>query len=211
MNDELLWVLGLLLVTVVLFITGKVRMDVVALLVIVAFVLSGTLTLTEATAGFSDPNVLLIAALFVIGDGLVRTGIALSVGDWLVRMAGNSELRMLLLLMVTVAALGAFMSSTGVVAIFIPVVISVAARMKTPPGRLMMPLSFAGLISGMMTLVATPPNMVVNSELLRNDLPAFGFFAVTPIGCLALVLGMGYMTVARFWLTVPDDGRAGDT
>lgn len=197
MNDELLWVLGLLLVTVVLFITGKVRMDVVALLVIVAFVLSGTLTLAEATAGFSDPNVLLIAALFVIGD-------------WLVRMAGNSELRMLLLLMVTVAALGAFMSSTGVVAIFIPVVISVAARMKTPPGRLMMPLSFAGLISGMMTLVATPPNMVVNSELLRNDLPAFGFLAVTPIGCLVLVLvlGMGYMTVARFWLTVPDDGRA---
>ncbi|CAK8741906.1 hypothetical protein SODG_005224 [Sodalis praecaptivus] len=209
MNDELLWVLGLLLAAVVLFITGKVRMDVVALLVIVAFVLSGTLTLAEATAGFSDPNVLLIAALFVIGDGLVRTGIALSVGDWLVRMAGNSELRMLLLLMVTVSALGAFMSSTGVVAIFIPVVLSVAQRMKTPPGRLMMPLSFAGLISGMMTLVATPPNMVVNSELLRNDLPAFGFFAVTPIGCL--VLGIGYMAVARFWLTAPDDGRAGET
>lgn len=206
MNDELLWVLGLLLAAVVLFITGKVRMDVVALLVIVAFVLSGTLTLAEATAGFSDPNVLLIAALFVIGDGLVRTGIALSVGDWLVRMAGNSELRMLLLLMVTVSALGAFMSSTGVVAIFIPVVLSVARRMKTPPGRLMMPLSFAGLISGMMTLVATPPNMVVNSELLRNDLPAFGFFAVTPIGCL--VLGIGYMAVARFWLTAPDDGSA---
>lgn len=77
MNDELLWVLGLLLATVLLFITGKVRMDVVALLVIVAFVLSGTLTLAEATAGFSNPNVLLIAALFVIGDGLVRTGIAL--------------------------------------------------------------------------------------------------------------------------------------
>ncbi|AHF76397.1 Citrate transporter [Sodalis praecaptivus] len=211
MNDELLWVLGLLLAAVVLFITGKVRMDVVALLVIVAFVLSGTLTLAEATAGFSDPNVLLIAALFVIGDGLVRTGIALSVGDWLVRMAGNSELRMLLLLMVTVSALGAFMSSTGVVAIFIPVVLSVAQRMKTPPGRLMMPLSFAGLISGMMTLVATPPNMVVNSELLRNDLPAFGFFAVTPIGCLVLVLGIGYMAVARFWLTAPDDGRAGET
>ncbi|WP_406705787.1 SLC13 family permease [Sodalis sp.] len=215
MNDELLWVLGLLLAAVVLFITGKVRMDVVALLVIVAFVLSGTLTLAEATAGFSDPNVLLIAALFVIGDGLVRTGIALSVGDWLVRMAGNSELRMLLLLMVTVSALGAFMSSTGVVAIFIPVVLSVAQRMKTPPGRLMMPLSFAGLISGMMTLVATPPNMVVNSELLRNDLPAFGFFAVTPIGCLVLVLvlvlGIGYMAVASFWLTAPDDGRAGET
>lgn len=77
----------------------------------------------------------------------------------------------------------------------------------------MMPLSFAGLISGMMTLVATPSNMVVNSELLRNNLPAFGFFAVTPIGCLVLVLvlGIGYMAMARFWLTAPDDGRAGET
>lgn len=195
--------LGLLLAAVVLFITGKVRMDVVALLVIVAFVLSGTLTLAEATAGFSDPNVLLIAELFVIGDGLVRTGIALSVGDWLVRMAGNSELRMLLLSMVTVSALGAFMSSIGLVAIFIPVVLSVAQRMKSPPGRLMMPLSFAGLISGMMTLVATPPNMVVNSELLRNDLPAVNLPAEVdqvapaasqaPHALLALVLMVGMM------------------
>lgn len=112
-------------------------------------------------------------------------------------MAGNSELRMLLL-MVTVSTLGAFMSSTGVVAIFIPVVLSVAQRMKIPPGRLMMPLSFAGLISGMMTLMATPPNMVVNNELLRNDLPAFGFFAVTPIGCLVLVLGIGLYGAGAF-------------
>lgn len=94
MNDELLWVLGLLLVTLVLFITRKMRMDVVALLVIVAFVLSGTLMFAEATTAFSAPNVLLIPAWFVIGDGLVSTGIVLSVGDWLVRMAGNSERRM---------------------------------------------------------------------------------------------------------------------
>ena len=107
---------------------------------------------------------------------------------------------MLVLLMVTVAGLGAFMSSTGVVAIFIPVVLSVAARMKTAPGRLMMPLSFAGLISGMMTLVATPPNMVVNSELVREGIRGFGFFGVTPIGIVVLVLGVGYMLLARRWL-----------
>nr|WP_232095919.1 SLC13 family permease [Serratia rubidaea] len=175
-------------------------MDVVALLVIIAFVLSGTLTLQEATVGFSDPNVILIAALFVIGEGLVRTGVAYQVGDWLVKVAGSSETKMLVLLMVTVAGLGAFMSSTGVVAIFIPVVLSVAARMKTAPGRLMMPLSFAGLISGMMTLVATPPNMVVNSELVREGIRGFGFFGVTPIGMLVLVLGVGYMLLARRWL-----------
>lgn len=199
-NSELLWVLCLLLVAIVLFTTNKLRMDVVALLVIIAFVLSGTLTLQEATVGFSDPNVILIAALFVIGEGLVRTGVAYQVGDWLVKVAGSSETKMLVLLMVTVAGLGAFMSSTGVVAIFIPVVLSVAARMKTAPGRLMMPLSFAGLISGMMTLVATPPNMVVNSELVREGIRGFGFFGVTPIGMLVLVLGMGYMLLARRWL-----------
>lgn len=203
MNKELIWVLSLLVIAILLFICGKLRMDVVALLVIVAFVLSGTLTLQEATMGFSDPNVILIAALFVIGEGLVRTGVALRMGEWLIKVAGSSETKMLVLLMTTVAGLGAFMSSTGVVAIFIPVVIGVAAKMNTSPGRLMMPLSFAGLISGMMTLVATPPNLVVNSELLRNGIPGFGFFDVTPIGLVALVLGIGYMLVARLWLVTP--------
>ncbi|QLQ96194.1 SLC13 family permease [Providencia alcalifaciens] len=200
MNGELLWVLTLLLIAVVLFTTNKIRMDVVALLVIVAFVLSDTLTLQQATAGFADPNVLLIAALFVIGDGLVRTGIAYQMGEWLVRVAGSSESKMLVFLMMTVAGLGAFMSSTGVVAIFIPVVLSVAARMKTSPSRLMMPLGFAGLISGMMTLVATPPNMVVNSELVREGLPSFQFFSITPIGLLILLAGIGYMWLTRRWL-----------
>ncbi len=160
MNGELIWVLSLLLIAIILFATGKVRMDAVALLVIVAFVLSGTLTLPEAFSGFSDPNVILIAALFIIGDGLVRTGVATSMGSWLVSVAGNSETKMLVFLMLTVAGLGAFMSSTGVVAIFIPVVLSVSMRMQISPSRLMMPLSFAGLISGMMTLVATPPNVL---------------------------------------------------
>ena len=157
MNGELIWVLSLLLIAIILFATGKVRMDAVALFVIVAFVLSGTLTLPEAFSGFSDPNVILIAALFIIGDGLVRTGVATIMGAWLVKVAGSSETKMLIYLMLTVAGLGAFMSSTGVVAIFIPVVLSVSMRMQSSPSRLMMPLSFAGLISGMMTLVATPP------------------------------------------------------
>lgn len=200
MNGELIWVLCLLAVAVILFATGKVRMDAVALLVIVAFILSGTLTTEEAFSGFSDPNVILIAALFIIGDGLVRTGVATSMGAWLIKVAGNSEIKMLVYLMLTVACLGAFMSSTGVVAIFIPVVLSVATRMQTSPSRLMMPLSFAGLISGMMTLVATPPNMVINSELLRAGMDGFGFFSVTPIGVVVLVLGVIYMLLMRFML-----------
>lgn len=200
MNGELIWVLSLLVIAIILFATGKVRMDAVALLVIVAFVLSGTLTLSEAFAGFSDPNIVLIAALFIIGDGLVRTGVATVMGAWLVKVAGNSETKMLVYLMLTVAGLGAFMSSTGVVAIFIPVVMSVSMRMQASPSRLMMPLSFAGLISGMMTLVATPPNLVVNSELLREGLEGFSFFSVTPIGLVILALGVIYMLIARFAL-----------
>ncbi|ECQ7710207.1 SLC13 family permease [Salmonella enterica] len=207
MNGELIWVLSLLAVAVVLFATGKVRMDAVALFVIVAFVLSGTLTLPEAFSGFSDPNVILIAALFIIGDGLVRTGVATVVGTWLVKMAGSSEIKMLVLLMSTVAGLGAFMSSTGVVAIFIPVVLSVSMHMQTSPSRLMMPLSFAGLISGMMTLVATPPNLVVNSELLREGLHGFSFFSVTPLGVVVLALGIVYMLVMRFMLKGDTPGQ----
>ncbi|HBS2505822.1 TPA: SLC13 family permease [Klebsiella variicola subsp. variicola] len=216
MNGELIWVLSLLAIAVVLFATGKVRMDAIALMVIVAFVLSGTLTLNEAFSGFSDPNVILIAALFIIGDGLVRTGVATKMGAWLVSVAGNSETKMLVYLMLTVAGLGAFMSSTGVVAIFIPVVLSVSARMNTSPSRLMMPLSFAGLISGMMTLVATPPNLVVNSELLREGLHGFSFFSVTPIGLVVLILGIVYMLAVRFMLKTENgeserDGRKRST
>ena len=210
MNGELIWVLSLLAIAIVLFATGKVRMDAIALMVIVAFVLSGTLTLNEAFSGFSDPNVILIAALFIIGDGLVRTGVATKMGAWLVSVAGNSETKMLIYLMLTVAGLGAFMSSTGVVAIFIPVVLSVSARMNTSPSRLMMPLSFAGLISGMMTLVATPPNLVVNSELLREGLHGFSFFSVTPIGLVVLILGIVYMLAVRFMLKTDNGDSARD-
>ncbi|HEL3472673.1 SLC13 family permease [Klebsiella pneumoniae] len=210
MNGELIWVLSLLAIAVVLFATGKVRMDAIALMVIVAFVLSGTLTLNEAFSGFSDPNVILIAALFIIGDGLVRTGVATKMGAWLVSVAGNSETKMLIYLMLTVAGLGAFMSSTGVVAIFIPVVLSVSAQMNTSPSRLMMPLSFAGLISGMMTLVATPPNLVVNSELLREGLHGFSFFSVTPIGLVVLILGIVYMLAVRFMLKTDNGDSARD-
>ncbi|HHC4175401.1 SLC13 family permease [Klebsiella pneumoniae] len=210
MNGELIWVLSLLAIAVVLFATGKVRMDAIALMVIVAFVLSGTLTLNEAFSGFSDPNVILIAALFIIGDGLVRTGVATKMGAWLVSVAGNSETKMLIYLMLTVAGLGAFMSSTGMVAIFIPVVLSVSARMNTSPSRLMMPLSFAGLISGMMTLVATPPNLVVNSELLREGLHGFSFFSVTPIGLVVLILGIVYMLAVRFMLKTDNGDSARD-
>ena len=136
MKYELLLVIGLLLASVGMFVANKPRMDVVALLVIVALPLFGIISVPEALAGFSDPNVVLIAALFVIGEGLVRTGIANQLGEWLVTKAGGNETRLLVLLMLAAAGLGSVMSSTGVVAIFIPVVLGVAERMHVPPGPL---------------------------------------------------------------------------
>ena len=196
MNIAVIQVLCLLFGAIVLFATNRLRMDVTALLLIIAFVLSGLLTLPEALAGFSDANVILIALLFVVGESLIRTGVAYRVGDWLLGAAGNSETRLLALLMLAVAALGSVRSSTGVVAIFIPVALSIANRMGIAPARVMMPLSVAALISGMLTLVATPPNLVVSSELERQGFAGLDFFALTPIGLLVLLLGVGYMRLA---------------
>ncbi len=201
MTQDILTVFLLLGACILAFIVNRPRMDAVALLALLALVLTGILTVDEALAGFSEPSVVLIAAFFVIGEALVRTGVAYRVGDWLVRRAGNSEPRLLVLLMLAVAGLGSVMSSTGVVAIFIPVTLGIASRIGVPPGRLMMPLAFAGLMSGMLTLVGTPPNMVVNSELARAGQAGFGFFDFTPMGLIVLGLGIAYMLLLRQRIT----------
>ncbi len=213
MTLELGIVLGLLAAAIVMFAINRPRMDAVALIMLTLLPFVGTITgkpvvsMGEALAGFADANVVLIAALFVIGDGLVRTGVARGLGDWLITTAGSSETRLLVLLMTVVCALGATMSSTAVTAIFIPVVLRIAQTTGSSPGRLMMPLSMAALISGMTTLVATAPNLVVNSELSSfleragvKDASGFHFFSFTPFGVPILILGIGYMLFARRWL-----------
>src|SRR5262249_2705352 len=148
-------VLVLLGAAVVMFAINRPRMDAVALLMLTVLPFTGVVAVAEALAGFSDPNIVLIAALFVIGDGLVRTGVARRLGDWLIVKAGSSDVRLTVLLMIAVCAMGSIMSSTAVTAIFIPVALRIAQSTGAAPGRLMMPLSFAALSSGMMTLVAT--------------------------------------------------------
>jgi di/tricarboxylate transporter len=210
MSTELALVLGLLAAAVVMFAINRPRMDAVALIVLTLLpfvsVITGkeVITMNEALAGFSDANIVLIAALFVIGDGLVRTGVARRLGDWLIARAGSSDVLLLVLLMLVVCALGSIMSSTAVTAIFIPVALRIAQSTGTSPGRLMMPLSVAALISGMMTLVATAPNLVVNSELVRQGASGFQFFSFTPFGVPVLVLGIVYMIFARRWLPATD-------
>jgi len=220
MTSDTGFVFGVLAVTVALFASDRLRPDIVALLVIVALILGGILPVSDALTGFGDPVVILIAGpvviliagLFVVGEGLVRTGVANRIGVWLTGVAGASETRLLVLLMLTIAGLGAFMSSTGVVAIFIPVALGIAGRLNIGPGRLMMPLAFAALLSGMLTLIATPPNLMVNDALRAAGLKPFGFLGITPIGLLMLGIGIVYMAVVGSRLlpaTVPPTGTAG--
>lgn len=197
MTTQLAMVLALLGGAIAMFARGKPRMDAVGLIMLVALPFTGALTMGEALAGFADSNIVLIAALFVLGDGLVRTGVARNLGDMLIARGGSSETRLMVLLMIVVCTLGATMSSTAVTAIFIPVALRIASRVGSAPGRLMMPLSMAALISGMTTLVATTPNLIVNSELVRQGFEGFGFFAITPIGVPILALGIVYMLFAR--------------
>ncbi|OOY11233.1 SLC13 family permease [Thioclava marina] len=200
MTFELASVLVLLIISLALFVLGKPRMDVVAVLLVIAMPFTGLISVSEALKGFSDPSVILIAALFVVGEALVRTGVTQWIGDQLSLRSGGSEAKMLVLLMLFAAGLSAFMSSTGVVAIFIPIVLSAARKVHIPPNRLMMSLSIAALISGMLTLVATPPNMVLNAELIRQGYDGFGFFDFSLFGVPVLVFAILYMLFMRRFL-----------
>lgn len=201
MTPDMLFVFGLLAATIVLFIIDKIRMDIVALMVVVVLALSGIITPTEAVSGFGNSVVIMIAGLFVVGEGLFRTGVAAAAGNWLLRVGGDSETRLLLFLLPVVAVLSAFMSSTGAVALLIPVVLSMARKSGMQPGRLLMPLAFAALIGGMLTLIGTPPNIIVSGQMREAGLEPFSFFDFTPIGLAILVIGCLYLVfIGRFLL-----------
>jgi di/tricarboxylate transporter len=211
MSNQLLVVLVLLAAAIAMFAINRPRMDAVGLIMMTALPFTGAISVNDAIAGFSDSSIVLLGALFVIGEGLVRTGVAQRLGDWLLVKAGSSETRLLVLLMAAVALLGAFMRSTGVVAIFIPVALRIAQTTGASPSRLMMPLSVAALTSGMLTLIATAPNLVINSELARQGLAGFHFFSFTPFGLPVLVLSILYMHFARRWLVVRGPEGGGGT
>lgn len=202
-------VLAILVAAIVAFASDRVRVDGVALAVLLALAVFGLVTPAEAVAGFSDTSVLMIAGLFVVGEALVLTGTAAAVGNWLARVGQGSETRLIALLMLVVATIGAFMSSTGIVAMFIPVVLGLVAQTGFSRGRLMMPLSVSALISGLMTLIATAPNLVVSAALVDRGLEPFGFLELTPIGIAILIVAVIYMlTIGRTLLNRPEPAAA---
>jgi len=193
LNGELLMVFGILAAAAALFVSNRVRSDVVAVLVMLALMLSGLLTVSESLAGFSQPVVLVIAAMFIVGEALVHTGITQSLSDVVVRAAGGSEARLLVLMMLVVSGIGAFMSSTAVVALFVPVALEIAREADLNRKRLLMPISVAALISGMMTLIGTAPNLIVADALRNRGFAPLSFFSFTPFGVVVLMVGVGYM------------------
>ena len=195
MTGETTFVFGVLAGAVILFASGRLRPDVVALCVVLALVLSEVLTLREGLAGFGDPVIIMMASLFVVGEALLATGVALAVGEWLMLVGRGSETRLLVLLMLVVGALGSLMGSTGVVALFLPIVLGIANKSDLSPRRLLMPLAFAALIGGMMTLIGATANLVVNAELQKQGLEKFGFFDFTPIGIAVLLVGVAFMVL----------------
>ncbi|MGZ9034926.1 MAG: SLC13 family permease, partial [Rhodospirillales bacterium] len=200
------WIsLAVLAAAVVAFASDRFRADAVALAVLLGLAVTGVVTANEAIAGFADPSVLMIGGLFIVGEALVSTGVAAGLGTWLARIGHGSEIRLILLLMAVVGAVGAFMSSTGIVAMFIPVVLGLVAKTGIGRSKLMMPLSVAALASGLMTLIATAPNLVVSAALSGRGLAPFGFFELTPIGIAILIVAMVYMTtIGRRLLDRPE-------
>lgn len=180
----------ILALSAVFFAMGKVRSDLVALCALVALLLTGTLTPQEAISGFSNQVVIMMVGLFVVGGAIVQTGLAKKASGKLMMLAGDNEIGLFLLLMVVTAVIGAFVSNTGTVALMMPIVVSLAQKAKIRASRLLMPLAFASSMGGMLTLIGTPPNLVIQEALTESGHQPLGFFSFLPIGLVCIVVGI---------------------
>lgn len=203
MTTDMWFAISILAVAIVLFVTEWVRVDIVALGVIVSLILTDLLTPQEAFAGFSNSAVLTIVFLFIVGGAVLQTGLASLLGKRILSVAGTDETRLLLIIMLAVAFLSGFMSSTGTVAVLLPAIVSLSRTAKISASKLLIPLSFGSLLGGATTLIGTPPNIIV-ADVLREQnalLPAdeqlevFNFFDFTPIGILLVIAGVTFMVL----------------
>ncbi|NCU17776.1 SLC13 family permease [Pallidibacillus pasinlerensis] len=194
----------ILLITILLFISGKIRADLVALLSLLALVLFGIISTEEALAGFANSTVIMLAGLFVVGGGIIRTGLAQKGSQFILRYAGSNETKLFVLLMIVVAIIGSFISNTGTVAIMLPIVIGIALSMKVSTSKFLIPLAFAANLSGFMTLISTPTNLLVSQTLEANGYEGLRFFSITPIGIIAFIIGLSYLLLVRNTLLPKD-------
>ena len=175
-------ILGL---SVVFFVWGKVRSDIVALCALIALLIFQILTPAEALSGF-----IMMAGLFIVGGAIFQTGLAKMISSRILKLAGKSETRLFLLVMLVTSAIGAFVSNTGTVALMLPIVVSLAAGAGVNSGRLLMPLAFASSMGGMMTLIGTPPNLIIQDTLTAAGYEPLGFFSFLPVGLVCVAVGV---------------------
>ena len=201
-------VLAILAVAIVLFVSEKLRVDVVAILVLVLLALTGLVGPQEALSGFSNPAVITVWAVFILSGGLSRTGIAGLVGRQVLRLAGSGEMRLIALIMLTSAFLSAFMNNVGVAALLLPVVMDIARRTGRPPSKLLIPLAFSSLLGGLTTQIGTPPNLLISAAVDEAGLEPFSLFDFAPVGGAVVLAGIAYMTfIGRRMLPAHADPR----
>jgi di/tricarboxylate transporter len=196
MSGDMWLTLAILAAAIVLFVTEWLRVDVVALGVVVTLMVTGLLSTADALAGFSNPVVLIVASLFIVGGAVLQTGLASVIGQRILRIAGNSETRLVLVIMLTSGLLSGFMSDTGTVAVLLPAIVSLARTANLSPSKLLIPLSYGALLGGAMTLIGTPANIIVSDLLRENGENPFHFFSYTPVGVMMLLAGVTFMIVA---------------
>lgn len=182
--------LVILLLTAALLVWGKIRSDIVALCSMLALVLTGVISPAEGLAGFSNSVVIMIAGLFIVGGAITQTGIAAKISQRTLSFAGNNPNKLFIMVMLVTVVVGLFVSNTGTAAILMPIVISIANQSNTNPGRLLMPMAFMCSISGMMTLIGTPPTLIVHNALMTSGYEGLSFFSTLPIGLILLVVGL---------------------
>ena len=195
MTLEIILVFVIIAVAVILFVSDKLRVDLVALMVLAALVLTGLITPVDALSGFSNPAVITVWAVFILSGALSRTGVANIIGNQVMRVAGDGQFRLLFLIMFTAAILSAFMNNVGVAALLFPVVMEIARRTETPPSKLLMPLAFGALLGGLTTLIGTPPNILASDALRDNGLEPFGLFDFAPLGIVIMLAGLIFMVL----------------
>ncbi|HEX8653421.1 MAG TPA: SLC13 family permease [Pyrinomonadaceae bacterium] len=207
MTSGVATVLILLFVALVLFATERIPIDIVTILLVIGLVLTGTLTVSDAFAGFGNDIVITISGLFILTGGLVKTGVIDIIGRRLHRIAGGNEFRLTVLIMIVAAACAAVMKNTTTTAMFVPVVLGMAERARVPPSKLLMPLAFGAILGGTCTLIGTSTNLAVSGALPRYGIEPFTMFELTPVGVAIVCVGMLYMLLVGLRL-LPRRGGA---
>jgi len=198
----------ILIITVAMFIWGRVRADIVALTALAALLVLGILTPAEALAGFSSPIVIMMIGLFVVGGAIMQTGLAKLTGNKLMALSRGNETVTFLLVMLVTSFIGAFVSNTGTVALMMPIIMSLAAGSGMQSSRFLMPLAFAGSLGGMLTLIGTPPNLVIDEVLTEAGFKPLAFFSFFPVGIIVIAIGIiVLMPLSKIFLSKKQNGK----